>query len=142
MSTFPERSYFFDTGIQFECQRCGTCCTGEPGIIYISESEISTIAEYLEMEVSSFRKKYLYSFRGGYSILETKEGACLFYKNGCRVYPVRPSQCKTYPFWYRHLRSKQRWQAVQKECPGIGKGRCRSKEEILEIVQSTIPMLK
>ncbi|MBW2237679.1 MAG: YkgJ family cysteine cluster protein [Deltaproteobacteria bacterium] len=135
MKKLYNRSYFFDQGLRFECKRCGVCCTGDPGIIYIDKNEVARIAEYISVRDSRFIEKYLYPVRAGYSIRERADGRCLFYQDGCSIYPVRPSQCKTFPFWFENLRSSRIWRQVARECPGIGCGSLYSKEQILEIVQ-------
>ena len=94
MGKLYNRSYFFDQGLHFECQQCGVCCTGDPGIIYVDRDEVPRIAEYLCVEVSLFIEKYLYPYRAGYSIKEHSDGRCLFYDDRCSIYPVRPDQCK------------------------------------------------
>lgn len=133
-----DRSYFFDKGIRFECQQCGACCTGEPGIIYIDNDEVKEVAKYLSVQVSEFIETHLDPFKSGYSIREHADGRCLFYNGGCTIYAVRPNQCKSFPFWFENLRSQKKWLRVTKECPGIGRGSLYSKEQILEIVRSTI----
>ena len=42
---------------------------------------------------------------------------------GGRVYPVRPLQCRTYPFWPEVLASRQAWQREARRCEGINRGR-------------------
>jgi Fe-S-cluster containining protein len=138
MKKLYNRPYFFDQGIHFECQQCGVCCTGDPGIIYVGRDEIHRIAENISMDISPFIERYLYPFRTGYSIKEHPDGRCLFYEDGCTIYPVRPDQCKTYPFWFENLRSIKKWKRLARECPGIGSGPLYSKEKILVIVQSTM----
>ena len=138
MKRLYNRSYFFDQGIHFECQQCGVCCTGDPGIIYVGKDELARIAEYLSLKVPFFIEKYLYSIKNGYSIRELADGRCSFYENGCTIYPVRPNQCKTFPFWFENLRSAKKWKRISRECPGIGCGPLYSKEQILEIVQSNM----
>ncbi len=127
--------YFFENGLRFECQRCGRCCTGEPGTVYVAPDEIKAIAEFLKIDESRFKKEYLYPYKDSYSIKELSDGSCIFYKdNSCLIYPVRPRQCKAYPFWLKNLRNEDRWNQVARECPGVGKGRVYDVEEILEIV--------
>jgi Fe-S-cluster containining protein len=138
MKRLYHRSYFFDQGIHFECQQCGACCTGDPGIIFVRKDELMRIAEYLSVQVSFFIEKYLYPIKKGFSIRELADGRCSFYENGCTIYPVRPDQCKTFPFWFENLRSAKKWNRICKKCPGIGCGPLYSKERILEIVQSNI----
>jgi uncharacterized protein len=51
-------------------------------------------------------------------------------ENHCRIYPVRPKQCDTWPFWKENLK-KSVWEgSVAACCPGIGRGRRYLKEEI------------
>ena len=135
MKRLSDRSYFFDQGIFFECQRCGACCTGEPGVIYVDKDDVLRIAHYLDLSLTRLKKKYLYPYRDSYSIKEDTDGRCLFYQDGCMVYPVRPGQCSTYPFWFENLRSLKRWRRVSRECAGIGRGSFYSKVEILEILR-------
>ncbi len=132
------RSYFFDQGLRFECQRCGACCTGEPGFIFVNMREIVQIARYISRDPSGFIDEYLYPFRTGYSIKEHDDGRCLFYQEGCTIYPVRPEQCRTFPFWFENLRSLKKWRKVTRECPGIDKGSTYSKEQILEFIHTSI----
>jgi Fe-S-cluster containining protein len=137
MKQFYDRPYFFDKAIRFECRQCGICCTGSPGTVYADSSDVLRIAEFLNIPSPVFIQDYLYPFRNSYSIKEDAEGRCLFFNEGCTIYPVRPLQCKTFPFWFENLRSEQRWQRICSECPGIGDGTLYSKEQILEIVQLT-----
>ena len=134
MKKLRHRSYFFDNGLRFECQQCGRCCTGSPGTIYVSPWEISQIGEFLGIPASDFINMYLYPFRDSYSIREHPDGRCSFYDHGCVIYPVRPAQCKSFPFWFGNLRSETRWRRISRECPGIGQGKLYSKEQILEIL--------
>jgi len=138
MEKFYDRSYFFDQGIHFECQQCGACCNGDPGIVYVDLDEVKHIAEYLSEGIHFFTDKYLLPLRAGYTIKEHSDGRCFFYNNGCTIYPVRPLQCRTYPFWFENLRSSKKWKHVLRECPGIGCGPLYSREKILKIVQSTM----
>ena len=138
MKKLSNRSYFFDRGIHFECRQCGACCTGDPGIVYADKNEARHIAEYLGMAFSFFADTYLYPIRAGYGIREHPDGRCFFYDNGCTIYPVRPHQCRTYPFWFENLRSVKKWQRVSKACPGIGGRVLYPKEKILKIIHSTM----
>ena len=128
------RSYFFDKGICFECTRCGACCTGEPGIIYVDEHEITQISEFLEISRDVFESRCLYPFQDSYSIREADDGRCIFFENGCSIYPVRPVQCRTFPFWFQNMRSEKAWREVSFRCPGIGRGPRYSKASILESI--------
>ncbi len=131
---FFDRAYFFDQGLRFECQRCGRCCTGESGTIYVGPEEIAPMAAYLGMPSERLIENHLYPFKGSYSIREDPNGSCHFYDQGCAIYPVRPVQCSSYPFWFSNIRSEKSWCALHRECPGIDQGRLYTKAEILERV--------
>ena len=132
-----ERSYFFDNGIFFRCRQCGTCCTGNSGTVYVTLKEISAIAEFLNCSEAEFINAYLYLFRDSYSIKEKENGDCIFYHAGCRIQELKPNQCSSYPFWLENLRSVYKWKQTKADCPGIGKGKLFSKEEILEIIEKS-----
>jgi len=99
----PDYPYKFDPEA---CRACpGNCCNGKSGNVWVSQKEIEGIAKFLEMKPEDFILEYLRKTSGRYSIKELRTGsnyACLFFdkeKNGCSIYPVRPEQCRTFPFW-------------------------------------------
>jgi Fe-S-cluster containining protein len=60
----------------------------------------------------------------GDSILKLrKNGDCVFWDNGCTIYPERPRQCRTFPFWAANLENRDEWTALGKLCEGINRGR-------------------
>ncbi|MEE8526140.1 MAG: YkgJ family cysteine cluster protein, partial [Thermoanaerobaculia bacterium] len=67
--------------------------------------------------------------------IEKSTSACIFWQEtgprpGCQVYSARPEQCRTFPFWNRHLVDEQAWTEVEHECPGAGTGRLYAAAEI------------
>jgi uncharacterized protein len=135
---FSNRAYFFDQGLCFACLRCGACCTGAPGTIYVGPGEIALIADLLKLPLAVFMDRYLYPFKESFSIREDSLGNCLFFKNGCAIYAVRPLQCRTFPFWFDNLRSETRWLETARRCPGIGQGRRYRKDELVEMARGTM----
>jgi len=130
-----EPSYFFDQGLKFECTGCGACCSGEPGQVYMNEGEVAKLAAFLNEEVAAVKERDLYQIDAGYGIKERNNGDCYYLKdNKCSVHSVRPTQCRTYPFWWEVMRSENKWQKEAEFCPGIGLGKKYSKEEILTIL--------
>ena len=120
-----------EEGVRFQCQQCGACCSGAPGTVYMTEEEIKHIAAHLHASVDGLKTTYLYPFRDSYSAREEPNGDCIFFRNGgCFIYPVRPEQCRTYPFWIRSFRSDKNWEETTRECPGIGEGPLFSHDEI------------
>ncbi len=123
---------FYDDGIRFECQRCGRCCTCE-GYVFMFEKDLRRLIENEGYTREELQRSYLSTFRG-YTVLRDKaNNECIFWDNeikGCKVYKNRPTQCQTYPFWNNVFKSKEAFLREKEDCPGIGKGRFFSKEEI------------
>ena len=140
LSRMKNRPYFFDKGIRFACRQCGECCTGEPGIVYADKEEIFSMASYLEIPVEVFEERFTKPFLDGVTIREVDDGRCIFYENGCVVYPVRPLQCRTFPFWFQNMRSMKAWKETCKRCAGIGEGLLYTKEEILQTIAESYPV--
>ncbi len=105
---------------QDACKNCeGNCCIGESGYIWVTPKEIEEIANFLKIDTEEFKKRFLIKVGYKYSIKERpyKDGfACIFFDKGCTIYPVRPKQCRTYPFWDYF---KTHTGELIKECPGI-----------------------
>jgi Fe-S-cluster containining protein len=140
MKKIPSRP-FFQKGVQFECTRCGKCCTGYPGYVYLSEHDILGIAHYLGIGTKEFVKRYtrlVFMFHEQrLSLVEKNQYDCVFWDALCTIYPARPHQCRTYPFWKRHLVSRREWEKTAAFCPGINRGRVYSQKEIEELMYST-----
>lgn len=126
---------WYNDGLQFRCTQCGDCCTGAPGVVWVSEEEIAKIAEYLDKPIGEIRLFHTRRVRGRVSLTEFQNGDCTFFdpqKRHCKVYPVRPMQCQTWPFWTSNLSSPEKWKQTCEYCPGSGEGAFFSLEEIEE----------
>ncbi|MBN1324314.1 MAG: YkgJ family cysteine cluster protein [Methanotrichaceae archaeon] len=131
-----EDEVWYSEGLRFQCQRCGRCCGGEPGLVWITPEEIQVIAEYLGVHKEYFQGVYLREMGGRFTIADRLNGDCFLLspeKRGCRIYPVRPIQCRAYPWWSQILASPDDWAAEANRCPGIGNGRLWTREEIEEM---------
>ena len=40
----------------------------------------------------------------------------------CGIYPVRPLQCRTWPFWPENLVTESAWKRAARGCPGMDRG--------------------
>ena len=113
---------WYREGLSFSCTRCGDCCTGAPGYVWVEREEIEELAKFLGLSPGKFGERYLRKVGRRYSLLEKPGGDCIFFDKGCTVYPARPVQCRTFPFWRSHLKSQRAWDEIAGECPGIGQG--------------------
>lgn len=135
-----DRAYFFDRGLRFGCTQCGGCCTGATGTVFMNAEESGRIARQLGLDHAAFLERYAYPVEGGHSLREVGEHfACIFFRNErCTIYAVRPTQCRTYPFWAENVRSEAAWKKTCRDCPGIGQGRLYEREEILSIAADSL----
>lgn len=150
-SANPDAPWYTD-GLKFTCAQCGNCCTGGPGYVWISAIEVGRLAAFLNLTPRQVIEKYCRQIDGRYSLKEIRRGDnydCIFLskekaapgkgdrvvhtKRGCSIYPVRPLQCRTWPFWPENLRDPKAWEKKSKNCYGMNHGRKFSAAEIAEI---------
>lgn len=123
---------WYASGLKFTCTQCGDCCTGAPGFVWVTDDDLEAIAAHLGRPVAEVRDLYSRKARGRVTLREKANGDCVFYdsKKGCTIYPVRPPQCRTWPFWDSNLETPEEWQKTCDKCPGSGTGELIPVEEI------------
>jgi Fe-S-cluster containining protein len=123
---------WYRDGLRFRCTQCGDCCTGAPGYVWVSAEEVAELAAYRGERVEEAEAVYTRLVERGRTLREKANGDCIFYERGkgCTVYPVRPRQCRTWPFWESNVRSPEAWRRTCASCPGSGQGELISAEEI------------
>ncbi|MHC4442472.1 MAG: YkgJ family cysteine cluster protein [Planctomycetota bacterium] len=133
------REKWYQGGLRFSCRECGNCCTGEPGYVWVTRDEIRSIAKYLELDGGWLGKDQIRRIGFRYSLTEKSNGDCIFLQHGsngkqmCIIYPVRPLQCRTWPFWTVNLKYVSAWREASEKCPGMNNGREYTLEKIEEI---------
>ncbi len=140
---------FYKDGLQFECQGSGKCCTsrGGYGYVYLTLKDRKRMAAHFELTLTEFTKQYCGKHNGHFMLKERSGheggGDCRFLKEKrCSVYEARPEQCRTWPFWPEVLNAKTWSQEVASFCPGVGKGKVHSYEEIKAVADSLKGWLK
>ncbi len=130
---------WYKDGLAFACTRCGACCTGAPGYVWVSHEEIGRIAEFRGETVEQFASQFVRRVGDLYSLVEKPGGDCIFWDKsaGCTVYPARPVQCQTWPFWPENVETPRDWDHVRSVCPGSGRGRLYSVDEIISSISKT-----
>src|ERR1700693_4403782 len=123
---------WYEEGLRFLCTRCGNCCTGAPGYVWVYDLEIAALAQFLGETVEQVVARCTRPVGGRRSLREKQNGDCIFYdrNEGCTVYPARPRQCRTWPFWESNVITPEAWQRTCEVCPGSGRGELISAEEI------------
>jgi len=142
-----QQTPWYSGGLKFTCTQCGNCCTGAPGYVWISQEEIESLAKFLNITTEETVEKYCRRINGRFSLKEirspVKQYDCIFLKEVnsepkpgeigftkriCTVYPVRPLQCRTWPFWDSNMQSKAAWNRAARNCHGMNHGKTFSRE--------------
>ncbi len=136
---FIGRTPWWHAGVRFACQGSGRCCTsrGEYGFVYLTLDDRRQMAKFLGLSTSHFTRRYCVKKSGIYHLRDESAEArdCRFLKNhSCSIYPARPMQCRTWPFWPENMGAKAWQKNLVEFCPGVGKGRTYSREEIQKIL--------
>ena len=133
MTKNKDKNPWYIGGLGFQCTQCGKCCSGpDEGYIWVTKPEVERIARHLDITIEKLNSKYLRRVGLRRTIIEdlaTKD--CIFLENGkCIIYPVRPNQCRTWPFWASNLTNPDAWNLAALRCDGINRGNSYSFEEI------------
>ena len=116
-----------DKPIRFECTACGKCCTGNSDTHYIALSRVEAdkLRGHLGVSEAWFRRRYVEHLSYETWGIRMTDGQCVFLGNDkrCSIYPLRPTQCRTYPFWPELLDTREHWQAEKQYCEGINRGK-------------------
>lgn len=115
---------WFENGLRFRCQgpQCSDCCSGKrgPGYVWVSMDDMQAMADHLKVSLDGFARRYVRQTHNRFALLEQRNHDCVFLKDGgCSIYPVRPTQCRTYPFWHEIMRDHRSWLRESAVCPGI-----------------------
>jgi uncharacterized protein len=133
---------WYHQGLCFECAQCGHCCSGPgEGYIWVTGEEAQRIARHLGVSDGELRQKYLKRVGWRMSIIEedsSKDCIFLHTHNGvrrCAIYDVRPTQCRTWPFWKQNVEGPASWDAAAERCRGMNRGRQYSQHEIRRLIE-------
>lgn len=128
---------WYSDGLRFECTCCGQCCSGAPGYVLFTDDEAAKIAAHLCISIQDFLDRYTTDLgtkvsgrTRSFKETETEHGHdCIFLDRTtqpgialCGIHELRPTQCRTFPFWPEHIESPRAWQRLSRQCEGIGRG--------------------
>ena len=116
----------------FRCRCCGACCRIKDGIVRVSDGEIARIAAYLGMAEDDFiaNETEIAPDRKGLVLKSLPDGACAYLdeNNRCRINPVKPEKCRTFPFEWTNPDSNS-------VCPEL-KDTCRTGQDVFILASS------
>lgn len=121
--------------MKFECQEScgGKCCSfdwdaGKRTYIFLTQADRERIAAHTKWPMSAFVNFGLFEstrFSKTPTVqwyIKDDGNKCLFFKDGkCGIYPVRPTQCRTFPYWPENMTDEAEAE-LKKICPGVGVG--------------------
>lgn len=112
-----------------KCEQCGgKCCVGESGYVFVNVDEMLAMAKFLGLAFEVFTQKFVRKVGYKFSLIETprelsNDFCCVFFNAGkCTIYPVRPKQCREFPFWDTYRADSldiQTKESLQQECLGV-----------------------
>ena len=109
--------------LRFSCQPGCTRCCETRGYVYVTERDVLRMAEYCGKGQAEFEREYIVRYRHVLRLRKPRGAQCYFLRDGgCSIHPVKPTQCRLYPFWPELVENRTAWQIEQMRCPGIGQG--------------------
>ena len=110
-------------GLRFECQPGCTACCEQKGFVYLTDSDITRMAQFLGTTPAAFERQFVYRTKNRRRLRVPRDSQCSFLRDGgCSIHPAKPTQCRIFPFWPELVESRREWIKTARYCPGIGKG--------------------
>lgn len=132
-----EETPWYADGLKFTCvDDCGGCCTdhGDYAFVYLDRATERRIAQFLGLDLATFRKRFT-TLNEANRVLRVDSPDCPFLDGKrCSIYAVRPSQCRTFPFWEENLSSPEAWKKLAEFCPGIDTGEHHALRVIRDVL--------
>ena len=102
--------------MDFKCRGCGACCRIKDGIVRVDDAEIKRISKFLGMSEQEFidRETEIAPDRKGLILKSRADESCAYLTEDsrCRIHPVKPDKCRTFPFEWTNADSHE-------VCPGL-----------------------
>ncbi len=122
MEINPSEKKLFREIVRFECRGCGACCKvhGKYAYVYLTTADRRRLARHLGLSVRELIRTVCVRIDGHYYIGESKRKCRFLEGNRCSIYPGRPHQCRSWPFWPDNLDGEAWMKNVRSVCPGAG----------------------
>lgn len=101
----------------FSCTRCGYCCHGETTVSLDAEDQV-TMLEVLDISRTEAMERY-WRETGSVIQMQTNDGHCVFYRNGCSIHAGRPKKCREWPLVKAIITDEINLDTIRSSCPGL-----------------------
>ncbi|MBU0674574.1 MAG: YkgJ family cysteine cluster protein [Proteobacteria bacterium] len=101
----------------FRCKQCGYCCHGET-TVSLTQNDVERLVDYLRLPLEEVTRKYL-RITDNVIQMQTVDGHCIFFRDGCTVHPGKPWRCREWPLHPSIMKDTSNFEAIKKSCPGI-----------------------
>lgn len=136
----------------FQCVRCGNCCTRLAKGVPLFYNDIKRIADFKKLNLKDFLLQFCelnlheiniedqnLKIPGLY--LKKIEHTCIFYKDhDCLIQKVKPYLCEASPFISLLFQDNKNIESFKKYCKGFGKGIYYSKEVIKDLLEKELEL--
>jgi len=116
----------------FSCRRCGACCRIKDGIVRLSDAEVTRIAAFLGMKEDAFieGETELAPDRRSLVLKSRPDGSCAYLTadNLCRINPVKPDKCRTFPLEWTNPNSGE-------VCPALSMSTSGTQEQMQDTLE-------
>jgi Fe-S-cluster containining protein len=93
------------------------------GEVYLTEQDLGRIAAHLSVDPTEFETKCVHRTSRSLRLRKPPDRQCLFHSDGkCSIHPVKPVQCRVFPFWPEIIETAAAWDETALRCPGMNKG--------------------
>lgn len=132
---------WYADGLRFACTGCGNCCRNDGAYAFVNlgARELEEIPRFLGLSREAFLERFCEKQPGRFPTLRMDQPRCAFLTDDsrCAIYPVRPMQCRTWPFWRANLEPEAWARVAATRCPGIGRGELWTREQIEAAADAT-----
>ena len=108
-----------EVSVIFICQQCGYCCQGET-TVSLDENDQKRMINHLGLKRVDVIRAY-WRIKGNSIQMQTVDGHCIFYDNGCTVHAGKPWRCTQWPLHPSMLESQENFEIIRDSCPGINR---------------------
>ena len=125
MSDETEEKPWYSGGLAFECTRCGHCCTGDPGFVWVTEEELAAIAKFLGGPFEKYGTSTPGNLAAGSTLRETSQRRLRFLRppEGLHDLPGPPAAVPHVAVLGEQRRDPRGLGADLRRLPRVGDGR-------------------